>query len=901
MSLSMSRLLTGSVSVLGLSLMTLSGSLLMGCASNQDENTEITAESSADEPSSTASSMSENSANAESASMAETSQDDEAMSSGAASSNEGAQESLAKQRNEFLVQRHLGLAERLIQQLRFEEAKAELLQATKIDPANQKVRTMLGRVREQLGERAGPIESYADYMAKLLEIRIQKDIADANRLLASAEEKMNEGQYGEAEKELRRVEVKLQVGTGIDWGQIPARLATLQQRSNTEREAAEAAMEEEARRESQARLVREAERRRALRERQVNFHLAKAAASFEKRSFEETRTQAQAALDVDPLNEEAREFLEIAEKAIRNRTNEEYIASKARRFKEYQLANAERRIPYTDTFIAPDAAYWRKITEARKDLVAIDAGNESEDTRALREKLETTRLSAGLEYNEDNGDYMAVFENLTTLTGVSILVAPEAREVVEGSGFVLNLRLESPLSLKYFLNIMVDRAERQIAYTIEDGAVVITTPAKALGKPIVKVYPIGDLTFMFKNFAGPIIRDLPIGGGVESEEAPRSGGEVGDPRPFMEAETLQVMIQNSVGRGTWDAEGVAIDLSSRNLIVTHTPKVQAQIAQFLTDLRKFTTSLVTVESKFLRVQQNWLQEFGVDFRGLGGTNSKGTVAQLDDLTNGAPSNSSQGLDNSGTGDPNGKPNAGFFYDDGLDGDFRGRTENYFSDPLGNLLSTNGGASLGLTILDDLQLNVLIRAVEKSQNIEVVDSQTLTVINGNRANVSVINQTAYVQDFNVEVAQNAFIADPDVNVIQDGVVLDVRPTISYDRRYITLDLQPTVAELLRPIPTFTTSLSGLTQPVVIMFPQMTVRSAATTVKVPDGGSVLIGGLNRVFKRDRRAEVPWLADIPLLSFFFKQEGSVEETSALMVLVKAYILDVEARMRELERTGR
>ena len=41
------------------------------------------------------------------------------------------------------------------------------------------------------------------------------------------------------------------------------------------------------------------------------------------------------------------------------------------------------------------------------------------------------------------------------------------------------------------------------------------------------------------------------------------------------------------------------------------------------------------------------------------------------------------LDNSGTGDTSGKPNAGFFYDDGLDGDFRGRSENYFTNALGN--------------------------------------------------------------------------------------------------------------------------------------------------------------------------------------------------------------------------
>ena len=170
---------------------------------------------------------------------------------------------------------------------------------------------------------------------------------------------------------------------------------------------------------------------------------------------------------------------------------------------------------------------------------------------------------------------------------------------------------------------------------------------------------------------------------------------------------------------------------------------------------------------------------------------------------------------------------------------------------------------------------------------------LTVLNGQRANISVINQTAYIKDFNVEVATASFIADPEVDVIQDGVVLDVRPTISYDRKYITLDLQPTVAELVRPIPTFTTSLSGSTLPVTIQFPQMTVRSAATTVKVPDGGSVLIGGLNEILNRERTAQTPWLANLPLVSFLFKEEGTVDENSSLMVLVKAMVINVKEYM--------
>ncbi len=156
-------------------------------------------------------------------------------------------------------------------------------------------------------------------------------------------------------------------------------------------------------------------------------------------------------------------------------------------------------------------------------------------------------------------------------------------------------------------------------------------------------------------------------------------------------------------------------------------------------------------------------------------------------------------------------------------------------------------------------------------------------------MAIINQTAYVRDFNVEVAQASFIADPVVDVIQDGVVLDVQPVISYDRKYITMHLEPTVAELQRPIPTFTTSLGGSTLPVTFQLPTLTVTTFATNAKVPDGGSVLLGGLRQVFSKERTATVPILGDIPLISFFFKQEGVTDESFSLMVLVTANITDV------------
>ena len=87
---------------------------------------------------------------------------------------------------------------------------------------------------------------------------------------------------------------------------------------------------------------------------------------------------------------------------------------------------------------------------------------------------------------------------------------------------------------------------------------------------------------------------------------------------------------------------------------------------------------------------------------------------------------------------------------------------------------------------------------------------LSVKNTQRAYVSVVNQKAYIQDFDVEVAQFQAVADPQVNVLTEGVVLDVRPTIHHDRKYLTLEIQPTVAKVVA-LRTYASTLGGNTAP------------------------------------------------------------------------------------------
>jgi len=192
--------------------------------------------------------------------------------------------------------------------------------------------------------------------------------------------------------------------------------------------------------------------------------------------------------------------------------------------------------------------------------------------------------------------------------------------------------------------------------------------------------------------------------------------------------------------------------------------------------------------------------------------------------------------------------------------------------------------------------VILRATEKSERIQQVTASRITVYDTQRGNISVLNQVAYVQDYEVEIAQASNIANPVIQTIQDGVVLDVRPVVSADRRFITLELRPTVAMLTRPIATFSTSLAsgppGVSQnaPVVIQIPEIQVSRVRTTVVMPDGGTLLIGGLKFYEQTTETSGIPLISNIPILNFFTSRKGTYVSKRNLLVLITAEIVPLE-----------
>jgi type II/III secretion system protein len=805
--------------------------------------------------------------------------------------------SLEEQKKAVLVEQHLANARQRMSELRLEDAEAETLSALELQPDNVEARQLRNQIGALLGRTDAEMGASAQELASLHAVRLQQLKAEAEDALRKGKLMLARGDYNGAIAELTIAHNHIRWAPySIDWQGMDREVEELLERAKASQgaatEAQKLAEQQKAYQDLKAQEAAERDRRTAL----VDSMIEQSIAAFAAADYEESQKFAEEALRKDPRNEQAQELRDAAFRAGREQVRSNYIREKNEQFKRWREANAAMRIPQIDIYKLPEREFWAQITESRSKRRGIDLSySASEAETDLRHKVATTTIPGLTISTESLNEVVNV---LRTLTGLPLIVDPTAESAATDAGTVFDIKLENPLTVEQALNIVTKTAGEEVTWTIRHDAILITTKAKARGTPKVYNHDVQDLVFGLTDFLGPRIDRLRLLDDMQDDDGGGPFGGIGERPNLIEISALSTLIQENVAVGTWEEEGISIDEGEGYILVVHTPEVQAQVRDFLNDLRRFSQSLVSIESKFMTVGSNWIQEIGVDFRGL---DNPGTpFKDLDDVTNGLEDQGSKGLDNNGTGAAAGSPSSGFFYDDGGDGDIKATSQNFFENPLGNAISNIGGLTGQLTFLDALEVSAILRAVEKSQDFQLINDQVLSVHNTQRAYVSVINQQAYIQDFDVEVAQFQAVADPQINVLTEGIVLDVRPTIHYDRKYLTLEIQPTVAKVVA-LRNFSSTLGGNTSPVEFQLPELQVQSVFTTAVIPDGASILLGGLSNIRNVERRAEVPWLAKLPIVGFLFKNEGYNDENKSLMILIRAHISDVNEQLQQIESAAR
>ncbi len=776
---------------------------------------------------------------------------------------------------QYLSDQYVARGDKLLEQADLEGALAAYSDAIDLMPSNEAARVQLRKVRALMGDDYQQAGEYLEDAYQREVVKRTQTRLEIEQLTLDGDNFLRVQEYDKAIESYRRAETILRFNPLIASKTLDEKIVS-QKLASAVALAEEQRLQEEEDQATVAQRAREAreEESRGYRENKLRTLYTEANNAFHREQYGLAESLTEQILIYDPGNEFAEDLRAIAQAARHQKkvetTDRDYRENWIRTFDEL----SQMGVPQTET-LEFDFARWREVRDRQPYAFTQEDTSSVADKEEVLARLSGTRVPARFGADGTGAPLEEVAAYLQNVSGVNFVISSRVRDEVddEEKAILLNLPERSILSL---LNIITE-VRANLRWKIENGVVKFVTAEELTGGQILKMYEVRDLIRPISDFPGREINITPSGGLPEvTDDLEKREALV------ITEDALDNLIRDNIAPASWDAdEANSLRISNGTMVVNQTPEVQGQIQRLLDDLREATGILVDIQARFLKVEDNFLEDIGVDFRGLGAP-GKGTNAFFNDYGNPTAQQTLGG--EIGTDD-----SLGAFLDEGGDGDVRARTENLFDSFLGDedVLTGSGGLQFQWTYLNDLQLEMILTAVSKSERVELVTAPSVLVFNTARSNLSVMNQLAYVQDFNVEIAQGASIADPVISVVQDGVVLDVRPVVSADRRFITLEMRPTVAELQRPIRTFTTSLGVSGNSVTIQLPELEISRVRTSIPMPDGGTVLLGGMKIHDSQDLRSGTPILNKIPLISFLFERQGTFVTNRKLLILLKAKIV--------------
>ncbi len=679
------------------------------------------------------------------------------------------------------------------------------------------------------------------------------------------------------------------------------------------------------------------ERIAATKQRQINGLMDQASELRKEQRYEDAIQVLEQILTIDPDNDQAawmRETLEDLAMAIRDR---QAVRDRHSEIQGLLIENDEAMIPWHEHLRYPKN--WPEISAKR---IGEAGAAESEADRAVRRKLQ----ESAPELRYDAQEFAQVIDNLRSLTGLNIVpnwMALEAAAIerdAEVSLRLSNVRFEKALAL---ILEHVGAGETDLGYTIDEGVIQISTREDLSRKTLTRVYNVQDLLITVPTFRGRQInldqvgqqaQEGGIGGGrylqgqggaSQGSQGLFGGGGGGDEFEAAEVDDplqpIIELIQNTIEPDSWrDAGGNVGALQSLNqqIVVTQTAAAHSQLANLLQELRRARALQIAVEARYITISRNWLEQIGVDLDVVLNSGNAGyDRTTISDPTTGNPvlvprqfvRNGFTPLAPGGTGytiptqpfaSPYGQP--GMVPAVGDIGPHSSRmtpmplvnntmelaspSDTNIPGSLGSLVNQSPAFQVFGSFLDNIQVDFLLRASQVDRRSSDLDAPRLVLFNGQRATFEAFVEQDYIAALTPIIGDNAGAFLPNVDTALTGRSLDVQATVSADRRYVTM----TVRTFTRVTGDFRTVFFAGSTTVGSGFVELatqTTQQIRTTVSVPDGGTLLIGGLKLSGERDVDAGVPILSRIPILKRAFSNTSNVKDDQILLILIKPTII--------------
>lgn len=212
--------------------------------------------------------------------------------------------------------------------------------------------------------------------------------------------------------------------------------------------------------------------------------------------------------------------------------------------------------------------------------------------------------------------------------------------------------------------------------------------------------------------------------------------------------------------------------------------------------------------------------------------------------------------------------------------------------LGGLQGTQGG-NLAAFSGSDIPIPLFLQWVSGHTKTRVLSRPSVLTNDNEEAEFSTEQETSYETS---TTTQNGVTAN-NFEQVSAGIRMNVSPTISAGN-YLRLRVRLEVSD-------FQPSQSN--NPAAP--PDINKREFDTPITVPDGKTVIIGGLVNHSVSEQESVIPWLSDLPLIGWLFRADEDTQADTFLYVFITAHIIDPDfallteisaARAVDVERMG-
>ena len=508
----------------------------------------------------------------------------------------------------------------------------------------------------------------------------------------------------------------------------------------------------------------------------------------------------------------------------------------------------EKSIPYNDLMQFTTEDEWKDIKErVEKEDPEKRLEENRKHTERLKQSPSPVQKSISQEMQSKLNERLSIEFVNTPLRDVIAFLQEKSkmnffldRDAPDTS---VNIKLNDvPLSviLEYIL-------PKNLRYIVKGNIVHVTLEPLEL-----RVYDVRDLLINLEDRVPDLTTQS--GQATETEEQRTASGDT-----FDRVKEIINLITSTIEPASWSANGGKGMIAARegmlgDIVVTHKLGVHKGVEGLLAALRSSADLQVVIEARFIRVSDNFLEAYGhninsADFRGQ------------DDSERG-----------------------GIFSDTG---------QTFIDTGSTTALGATSGLNLTYQIFGGSFIEGFLKAVQESDEAETVTAPKITLSNTQRGSIKVVTTESYISSYTI-VSQTP---QPVMSEIDEGTTFSVRPVVSADRKYVSLEVHPIITDVTLASTNFVTggaSTSGggttTSNTNVIQRPQTTKQELSVTVSVPDKGILMIGGLGKSSETRTSKGVPILSKIPIIKRLFSSDvidRDIALTDNLIILIKPTIL--------------